>query len=515
MKKLLSLTGLGFLLAAFFFVAQPVRAGDDVDQRIKNLEDELARLKGEQMELKKDATEAAAALPTFTYRPGNGLMIQDASRYWSIRFGIESHFRSEFMQGRPDAGRTKGEVMGRRFRPYIWYCISDCFTEIEVGWDMDGFGTGNAKNSTATALSSILQRGTIYFHFERMNPWLPRFAFGMDNTGIGVIPYRQLDGSTTGPFQEYDIMSRNNGFNTGRGGNGYILEWNNLPLGLGRITRLQYALDTIGEGDDGLSSFKDIGHNHSTGIWIEPFSRAKMPLLQGLGFSFNAWFCDATMNTSTGAVAADNGCVRNRLQDDGDAGRQTLFDGGDNSNKAKGWTTFFMPGIGWRIGPFMIGGVMGWTHYGQHDPSITSEKSKDWRVMTSLFVWSPRGLLTGDANTPGAVQIAYSFNRADYECGHAVGALPCAAGNEFSRNAVHVSEWDMWYFLNPRNSIGIGWQWWYAHNLSAGAGQAGDNLKVFSGVCSHGTAGSPGGPARGTCGGGSWLDVLVNWRYWF
>ncbi len=117
MKKLLSLTGLGFLLAALFLVAQPVRAGEDVDQRIKTLEDELARLKGEQMELKKDATAAAAALPTFTYRPGNGLMIQDADRYWSIRFGLETHFRSEFMSGRPDAGRTKGEVMGRRFRP--------------------------------------------------------------------------------------------------------------------------------------------------------------------------------------------------------------------------------------------------------------------------------------------------------------------------------------------------------------------------------------------------------------
>ena len=46
MKKRWTLIGLGFLLVAFFAVA-PVW-GDDVDQRIRSLEDELARLKSEQ-----------------------------------------------------------------------------------------------------------------------------------------------------------------------------------------------------------------------------------------------------------------------------------------------------------------------------------------------------------------------------------------------------------------------------------------------------------------------------------
>ena len=515
MKKLLNLTGLGFLLAALFLVAQPVRAGEDVDQRIKNLEDELARLKGEQMELKKDATAAAAALPTFTYRPGNGLMIQDADRYWSIRFGLEAHFRSEFPAGHADAGRTKGEVFGRRFRPYIWYCISDCFTEMEVGWDMDGFGTGNGKNSTATDVGSVMQRGTIYFHFERLNPWLPRFAFGMDDTGIGVMPYRQNDGSTTGPFAEYDLLSHNNGFNTGRPGVGYILEWDNLPLGPGRITRLQGAMATIGEGDDGLSSFKDIGHGFSTGIWYEPFTRQKeMFFAQGLGISFNAWFCDASKMSVAGSArtSTQEGCARNRVQDDGDAGKQTLFDSGDMAGKVKGWSQFYMPGIGWRIGPYMVAGVLGFQHYGwqQKDAGVGSgQYAKDWRIMHQLFVWSPKGPLTGSYDTPGTVQVAFGFNRADYYCGHPVGTTPCASGNEFSRNRVLVREWDLWYFLNPRNSVGINWEWFDAHNLRSGANNAGDNLGVFSGTCVNGKA------PKGSCGGGQWLNVLVNWRYWF
>ena len=53
-------------------------------------------------------------------------------------------------------GRTNGEVMLRRWRPYFFYCIDNCLYEIEMGFDMDGFGTGNAKNSTNTATSSIM-----------------------------------------------------------------------------------------------------------------------------------------------------------------------------------------------------------------------------------------------------------------------------------------------------------------------------------------------------------------------
>jgi uncharacterized small protein (DUF1192 family) len=49
--------------------------GADLDDRIKSVEQELATLKEQQVELKKEATAAADALPTFSYRQGNGLMI--------------------------------------------------------------------------------------------------------------------------------------------------------------------------------------------------------------------------------------------------------------------------------------------------------------------------------------------------------------------------------------------------------------------------------------------------------
>src|SRR5262249_10205704 len=151
MKKYRKLsTALGLLLAGFFVSA--TAEAQNVDEKIQALEQELSQLKSQQMELKKEATAAAAALPSFSYRPGNGVDITAADKSWGIRFSMEAHLRALFEAGDPHIGRTNGEVMLRRWRPYIFYCIDNCLYEIEMGWDMDGFGTGNAKNSTATAV---------------------------------------------------------------------------------------------------------------------------------------------------------------------------------------------------------------------------------------------------------------------------------------------------------------------------------------------------------------------------
>ena len=167
------------LLSAVLFAAAPAFA-QSVDDKIKSLEQELSQLKEQQVELKKEATAAAAALPTFEYRPGNGLEIEAADKSWGVRFTIETHFRYEFEHGRDQQGRSTGEIMGRRFRPGILYCINNCLWEIEATLDMDGFGTGNAKNSLNTATSSILQRGAVNFHAENLHPWLPTVQFGME-----------------------------------------------------------------------------------------------------------------------------------------------------------------------------------------------------------------------------------------------------------------------------------------------------------------------------------------------
>ena len=73
-----SLIAVGGILLLCVAVSQ-ASAGETED-RIRKLEadqqanaEELARLKGEQMELKKEATAAAAKLPEFVYRAGRGV----------------------------------------------------------------------------------------------------------------------------------------------------------------------------------------------------------------------------------------------------------------------------------------------------------------------------------------------------------------------------------------------------------------------------------------------------------
>ena len=74
-KKMGRMILLAVALGVCWLSQSPARA-EDLDGRIRAMEDELSKLKQQQVELKKEATAAAAALPTFEYRPGNGLNIE-------------------------------------------------------------------------------------------------------------------------------------------------------------------------------------------------------------------------------------------------------------------------------------------------------------------------------------------------------------------------------------------------------------------------------------------------------
>src|SRR5678815_5575394 len=133
---------LASMLAAFLLTAGTVQA-QSVSDKISALEQELQQLKEQQIDLKKEATAAAAAMPSFSYRPGNGVEIEAADKAWGIRFSLEAHVRMYFMEGQDQYGRTAGELELRRWRPGIFYCINNCLWEIEMTFDKDGFG-GNS-----------------------------------------------------------------------------------------------------------------------------------------------------------------------------------------------------------------------------------------------------------------------------------------------------------------------------------------------------------------------------------
>jgi hypothetical protein len=81
----------------------------------------------------------------------------------------------------------------------------------------------------------------------------------------------------------------------------------------------------------------------------------------------------------------------------------------------------------------------------------------------------------------------------------------CVGGHlpQFHRNRILLREWDLWYFIAPRMSMGVSVLWYDASNLRVGRNQACHNLNV----CPNGT---------GRVGkGGDWVDAMLNWRYTF
>ncbi len=495
MKKRWKFTALGLAFAGFV-AAAPARAAD-VDQRIQVLEDELQRLKSEQaqvkseqIEMRKEATAAAAALPNFSYRPGNGLNIEAADKSWAFRASMEVAMRLLFESGSSHVGRETGGLMGRRFRPTFDYCINNCLYDIETSIDLDGYGTGNAKNSTNTGGSSILQRGIVWVHMENINPWLPTFYFGMDGPA-SISTYRQ-GGSSTGAQLEYDMLSRNNGFNTGRFGSGFGLNWDDKNLsGIGipgRLVRFNLVAASIGEGDDGLQSFKQ-QKNYSAYVNVEPFSQVKNKWIQGLGLEFGAFFCN-----NDSAPEAQNACDRLQIRDNGDGGRQTLFDTG--ANIGTGMATFLMPGLQYRVGPYTLRAVGGFQHYNSNNEIGTGKvEAHNFLIGHDIWMWSPKGFFTGSNNTAGSILFGTHFERTDASCG----TPGCTVTDgTFARNTILLREWDLWYFLAPRMSVGATVAWYNATNLPMVTQQ---NL----GIRNEGVAGK----------GGQWVDFSITYRYIF
>ncbi len=494
----------GLTLALLAWSTAPVLASD-VDQRIRDLEkrvgqlkpleEELEQLKAEQVEMKKEATAAAAAMPSFSYRPGSGMMIEASDKSWSFRAVIEMHWRMLFESGLASVGRTNGEIFGRRFRPSFYYCIDNCLYEMEVILDLDGFGTGNAKNATGTTVGSILHRGALNVHFERVNPWLPTAQIGMDvSTSIGT---SRQGSSGTGTQAEYDLLSRNT-FDDGSSGNGIVLNWDNRPLDAigipGRINRFQVAMANVKEGDDGLSRFSD-RKDFVTYLGIEPFSQLKNKWISGLKPEMGAWFCN------NDPQALFNACNKLQIQDLGNGGRQTLFNA---PATGKGLATLLMPGLTWEVGPYTLRVAGGFQRYTNDRGSRGKVEGNMFLIGHDLFLWSPKGFLTGSANTTGSTLFGTHFERTDVSC---TTAALCSAinGGQFHRNRILLREWDLYYFVAPRMSIGGTLLWYDAANLQTGNNNAARNL----GVCK-----APAGACR-PGSGGDWVDGMLNFRYQF
>jgi hypothetical protein len=234
--------------------------------------------------------------------------------------------------------------------------------------------------------------------------------------------------------------------------------------------------------------------------------------IRGLSFEMGSWFCNVDNR------AQDNGCSRYRIQDHGDGGRQTLFDSGADSI-GDGLHIGLTPGIIWNIGPYTLRAMAHRQRSEDRGGTPGRKKGDSWLIGHDLFLWSPKGFLTGSANTPGSILIGTHFERVDMEVGcNGNTGITCASvvaagGNahltQFHRNRILLREADLWYFLAPRMSIGLSWLWYDASNLRTGNNQAAHNL----GVCDTPNTTPATGCRNGK--GGDWHDLHLNWRYTF
>jgi hypothetical protein len=492
------------LLFAVILAAAPAFA-QTIDDKIKVLEQELIQLKEQQIEMKKEATAAAAAMPSFEYRPGSGLNIEAADKAWGLRFQLEGHMRILFESGRDHAGRTQGEVMGRRFRPGMFYCVNNCLYEIESVFDMDGFGTGTGKNATATTFTSILQRGAFHFHAEQLNPFLPTFSIGMDISTAPAATISRQGSGNVGAQAEYDILSRRAGPNTGSASQGFTLTWDDRSLSSigipGRIGRFQLGMAAVSDGlGDGLSSFTD-RKDFTAYFNIEPFSEVKNKWISGLLFEIGSWFCNVDKR-GLDFSRVTNGCDELDLRDHGDGGAQVIH---TNGAYGGGLVVFYQPGITWRVGPYTLRAVAGFLPPAEDRGGDTGKKrGYNFLIGHDLFLWSPKGFLTGSSTTPGSILIGTHFERNSMWCET---AARCADinGGQFHRTRVLLREWDIFYFVYPRMSVGLNVLWYDASNLRAGRTRAGENLGVHPVGCGSACNGR----------GGDWVDAFLNWRFSF
>ncbi len=471
-KRLLSFTALSFLLIAFVLAFAPVVRAQGVDDKIQALESELARLKSEQMELKKEAVAAAAALPTFSWRPRSGVTWAAADRSWSITMFLQNQVHMyNFPDGNDFRGLPSGDLFARRFRPGITLCVMDCLYEWHQTWDIDTGDIGNNQNSG------------FYMNFSKINPWLPDIFVGDEDSITG---YNQVVRSSTSSAQveqSQDLLSDSAVSNLSRRNIGF--GWLDKPLVLlpGSFNLAFEYRPGSGMTENVLS---DTDRKEFAAILgSTPFSRSKNPWLQRLKMGISTTISSVD---SRSAVQGD----RLRIRTDERVGRLTLLDA---NNIGDGIHHNLQGGIEWGYAFYTVRAELGLSKYHSGDVNnpvaagssgFKNVQGGFWRIGNEFFLWSPKGLLTGGAYQPGTVQFGWGFERAAMHCGGSgLTAQDCLPGTGAVNNIRLLKrELDLWYYWNTFSRIGLFWNWWDADNLTQAlqvATNCSSNLTVRTG----------------------------------
>ena len=146
------------------------------------------------------------------------------------------------------------------------------------------------------------------------------------------------------------------------------------------------------------------------------------------------------MSTAAGSVTLiiarkQNGCARYRVQDHGDGARQTLFDTGADSI-GDGLHVAHGPGIVWSVGPYTLRAMGSFQRSEDRGGTPGKKRGQNFLIGHDLYVWSPKGFLTGSSTTPGSILAGTHFERVDMSTTCETGG--CVGGHlgQFHRNRI-------------------------------------------------------------------------------
>jgi hypothetical protein len=391
---------MSFTLAVLFALAlKPVWA-EGVDEKIKVLESELATLKTQQVEIKREtarATAAADAMPAISWRPGRGLTLQAADKSWRANVNYEAQGQLSFFPDTdaraPETGETGGPAQGNwvtRHMETEWNfgMYDDLF---EVGMDMDWSG------STPRTKSRRFRT-----NLNKFSPYYPI----VDWMHISVRSYNPVYNSSSGTGTTLERANVMDSFFSTMSQRGLGLTWQNVPLGMGRIQDLTLAL-TTGQQYNSVNSSSNVSKKGFVGAMeYQPFSSMKGSPFQGLGIG--AGYLNDHMDRSRGSSSPAVAAVSAGSKGGGDP---TIFSVDTNGRRqvVSVWTQY-------NQGPYRLAVASDW-HTLDRDFSqpafVTGTKLKDAKINDLLFragyfVW-------GDEN--GGLMVAYNHFRNYFDAG--------------------------------------------------------------------------------------------------
>jgi hypothetical protein len=437
---------LGAFAALFLLVAlAPALYAGGVEEKIAALESELAALKAQQVEIKReaqDATAAAAALPEFSYRNGRGLTIRGADRSWQANLSYEGQGQMSFFPGgarsldddTANDGPSQGAMVVRHNEIGFNFQLDDGLFEMGTTIRFDSSPPRSKSESLA-------------INFNTFSPYYPIFEFV--HTGIRPF-FDPVYNSSSTSGTTLDRAFVNDSLYSTASTKGVGLIWEEVPLGLGDFTT-GVVYSTGHDFDSKNTSNSNNERSFNTGINVRPFRGMKGSPLAGLGLGV-AWVRDHTDSNHGGDyIAISMGPSANSVDVFG------LTTRGERTNTAV-WGTYSQ-------GPIRFGASYNW-HKAERDFTgdaggikVGDVKMKVLVVRSGLFIWGPDGFLSGSENA--GLMLAYNHTRNYFDAGSGFSADFGTEDNNFSAmRRYHINQHIglLRYFYKPNVIFAVEYQ---------------------------------------------------------